>query len=300
MSLTDRDKKIVFFLFPLILVAAFWFLLLKPKRHEAATLGDQVAQAQEARDAAVSQANQLQAAKSRYASQYAEMVRLGKALPTTVDMPSLLVQLNAAAKGTGIQFGSITVGQRAAAASITSYTLPNSTGSGAATAFGAAVQKARAANAAESSSAAQSSAASNAVGATGATGAAGTTSSTGAASNAPTLDEVPLTFKFVGSFNNLADFFHHLKRFVHVANDKIKVQGRLITIDSLKFASTDFPDIEADVSATVYLTPKNDAVTAAAASTGATGQQSAAIAAVSSNPAPTQSGSSSNPGSGTQ
>ena len=40
MSLTDRDKKIVFFLFPLILVAAFWFLLLKPKRHEAAKLSD--------------------------------------------------------------------------------------------------------------------------------------------------------------------------------------------------------------------------------------------------------------------
>jgi Tfp pilus assembly protein PilO len=296
MSITDRDKKIVFFLIPLILVAGFWFLLLKPKRHEAATLSDQVAQAQEARDAAVSQANQLQAAKSRYASQYAEMVRLGKALPTTVDMPSLLVQLNAAAKGTGIQFGSITVGQRAAAASITSYTLPNSTGSGAATAFGAAVQKARAANAAESSSAAQSSAASNAVGTTGATGAAGTTSSSGAASNAPTLDEVPLTFKFVGSFNNLADFFHHLKRFVHVANDKINVQGRLITIDSLKFASTDFPDIEADVSATVYLTPKNDAATAAAASTGAAGQQAAAISAVSSTPTPSTGSTSGSPG----
>jgi Tfp pilus assembly protein PilO len=285
-SLTDRDKKIVVLLLPLVLVGAFWFLLLKPKRHEAAKLSDQVTQAQEARDAAVAQANQLQAAKSKYASQYAEMVRLGKALPTAVDMPSLLVQLNAAAKGTGIQFGAITVGQRAAAAPITSNTLPNSTGSGAATAFGAAVQKARAANAAESSSAAQSSAASNAVGTTGATGPAGASSASGATSTAPTLDEVPLSFKFGGSFTDLADFFHQLKRFVHVANDRINVQGRLITIDSLKFTATAFPDLEADVNATVYLTPKNDVASAAAASTGAAGQQSAAIAAVSSNPAP--------------
>jgi Tfp pilus assembly protein PilO len=289
-SLTDRDKKIVFLLLPLVLVGAFWFLLLKPKRHEATKLSDQVTQAQEARDAAVSQANQLQAAKAKYASQYAEMVRLGKALPTKVDMPSLLVQLNAAALGTGIEFGSVTVGARAAAAPVTSSTAP---GASAATAFGAAVQKAKAANAAESSSAAASSAASNAVGTTGATGAASST--TTPTSNAATLDEVPLTFKFGGSFTDLADFFHHLKRFVHVANDKINVQGRLITIDSLKFTSTTFPSIEADVSATVYLTPKNDAATAAAASTGAVGAQSASVAAVSS---PSPSTSNSTPSSG--
>jgi Tfp pilus assembly protein PilO len=287
-SLTDRDRKIVFLLLPLVLVGAFWFLLLKPKRHEATKLTEQVTQAQEARDAAVSQANQLQAAKVKYASQYAEMVRLGKALPTKVDMPSLLVQLNAAARGTGIEFGSVTVGQRAAAAPIAAST---GTATSAATAFGAAVQKARAANAAESSSAAASSAASNAVGTTGATGAA--SSSSTPTSNAATLDEVPLTFKFGGSFTDLADFFHHLKRFVHVANDKINVQGRLITIDSLKFASTTFPSIEADVSATVYLTPKNDAATTAAASTGVVGSQSAAVAAVSSSPGASSSSTSS-------
>jgi len=296
-SLTDRDKKIVFLLLPVVLVGAFWFLLLKPKRQEATKLSDQVTQAQEARDAAVSQANQLQAAKARYASQYGEMVRLGKALPTKVDMPSLLVQLNAAAKGTGIQFGAITAGARAAAAPIMSSTLPNSNGSGAATAFGAAVQHARAANAAETSSAAQSAAASNAVGTTGATGASGAVSATTPTSNAPTLDEVPLSFKFGGNFSDLADFFHHLKRFVHVANNKISVQGRLITIDSLKFTSTAFPSLEADVNATVYLTPKNDAVTAAAASTGAAGQQAAAISAVSSTPTPSSGGSTSTSGS---
>jgi Tfp pilus assembly protein PilO len=303
MSLTDRDRKIVLMLLPLVLLGAFWFLLMKPKRQEATKLSGQVTQAQEARDAAVSQANQLEAAKSKYASQYAELVRLGKALPTKVDMPSLLVQLNAAAHGTGIQFGAITVGQRAAAAPLTSYTLPGS-GSGTATAFGAAVQKAKAANAAESSSVAQSAAASNAVGTTGTTGAtgpAGAASTSGATSTAPTLDEVPLTFKFGGSFADLADFFHHLKRFVHVANDRINVQGRLITIDSLKFTSTTFPSIEADVTATVYLTPKNDTATAAAASTGAQGQQAASIAAVNSTPtAPSRSSGTSSPGNAPQ
>ncbi len=81
---------------------------------------------------------------------------------------------------------------------------------------------------------------------------------------------MPLTFTFGGKFNNLSDFFHRLKRFVHIANNKISVQGRLITIDSLKFTSSaqNFPNLEADVSATVYLSPKDGGTTAGATSTG--------------------------------
>jgi hypothetical protein len=86
----------------------------------------------------------------------------------------------------------------------------------------------------------------------------------------PGLDTVPLTFTFGGKFGNLANFFHKLKRFVHVANDKIAVDGRLITINSLKFSSsaTNFPDLEADVTATVYLSPQDGGTTAGASSTG--------------------------------
>ena len=51
-----------------------------------------------------------------YAKDYATVVRLGKAIPSTLDMPSLLVQLESAAKGTGIDFDSITVGERTTAA----------------------------------------------------------------------------------------------------------------------------------------------------------------------------------------
>ena len=115
MSLTDRDRKIVIMLLPVILIAVYWFLILSPKRKEAHKLSAQVTKVQQARDAAVSQANTLDQAKANFASQYAEMVRLGKAIPTQVDMPSLIVQLDSAAHGTGIQFGDIKVGARVAA-----------------------------------------------------------------------------------------------------------------------------------------------------------------------------------------
>ena len=101
---------------------------------------------------------------------------------------------------------------------------------------------------------------------------------------------MPLTFKFGGEFFDLADFFHHLKRFVHVANSRINVQGRLITIDSLKFASTTYPSLEADVTATVYLSPRSEGTTAGATASGPQGAQSAAIAAVTT---PTTTGSNS-------
>jgi Tfp pilus assembly protein PilO len=293
MSMTDRDRKILMLLVPLVLIGVYWFLLLSPKRHEATRLTDQVTEAQQARDTAKQQAQQLARAKAQFPTQYAQMVRLGKALPTRVDMSSLLVQLSAAAAGTHIKFGAITVGDRAVAPAVAPIPVPSSSSS--ATAYGAAVQKARAANAAESGSAAASASASNSVGTTGASGA-----SSSATSNAPGLDEVPLTFKFGGQFGDLADFFHQLKRFVRVTNAAIAVQGRLITIDSLKFTSTSFPSLEADVTATVYLTPKDEGATAGATSSGPQAAQSAAIAAVSSSPTPSQTAPSTSSTSGTQ
>ena len=115
MNLTDRDRKIVLVLVPLVLAAAYWFLLFSPKREEASKLGDELAQAESARDDAVARADAVSSAKGGFAADFAEVLRIGKAIPSTVDMPSLLVQLDKAATGTSIGFNSIKVGQRTAA-----------------------------------------------------------------------------------------------------------------------------------------------------------------------------------------
>jgi type IV pilus assembly PilO-like protein len=309
MSLTDRDRKIAILLVPVILIAAYWFLVLSPKRKEATKLSGQVAQAQQARDAAVSTANSLEQAKAAFSAQYAQMVRLGKAIPTQVDMPSLLVQLQSAAHGTGIQFADVKVGARVAAAPVstpttgttgTSTSTSSSTSTGttgasgstpppvaaggaqAQTTFGKDAEAANNAAAQGNAQAVQQSGLSAGdaststatksgglpVGGGGSVAASAATVTPGAP--VPGLDSVPLTFTFGGKFGNLAQFFHRLKRFVHVANNKINVQGRLITIDSLKFTSSaqNFPFIEADVSATVYLSPQDGGTTAGATSSG--------------------------------
>jgi hypothetical protein len=183
-------------------------------------------------------------------------------------MPSLLVQLDRAARGTGIKFTDIKTGERVGAptapAAATTPATPGG-GSGGPAAPGAAPAQSGPGQAAQTASGAVQTANGASGAAAGTPGANGTDGSTGAdGSGAPGLESVPLDFEFDGSFFDLANFFHRMKRFVKVANDKIVIRGRLMTIDSFTFDSSAFPSIKAQVSATVYLAPKAQGVDAGA------------------------------------
>jgi Tfp pilus assembly protein PilO len=112
-SLTSRDRKLLLALIPIALVLGYWFLLLAPKRAEEGKVKNTLTAAQGARDTAAARLTQLSAAKRSFADDYQTVIRLGKSIPATLDMPSLIVQLNSAASGTGIQFTSIQSGQQA-------------------------------------------------------------------------------------------------------------------------------------------------------------------------------------------
>ena len=261
MTLTDRDKKIALLIVPLALVLGYWFMVLGPKRGEATDLGARLAQAEKKRDGAQSQASQLEGSKNTYAKDYETVVRLGKAIPATLDMPSLIVQLDSAADGTGIRFKKIRAGARNVAPAPPAPTQGGSGGDAAAGGEKASTDGGKATE--QANEAAKTSDTANS--AAGADAASGTAA---AKSGAPGLDSVPLEFSFTGSFFDLADFFHRTKRFVRVANEKIKVQGRLMTIDGLTFQAASFPVIKAEVLATVYLSPKSEGTTAGATSEG--------------------------------
>lgn len=316
MSLTDRDRKIVLVLAPILVLAAYWFLLLSPKREEAAKAGKELAKQEKTRDETTARASQLEGAKSSFSTDYAAMVRLGKAVPTNVDMPSLIVQLDSAARGTGIRFQKVAAGQRDASATTPTTPAPSSgsgSGSGgsngnaaaggkpAQSAPGGSVEQANNTKAAGDKQAGQTSGVDATTSTSskkggvpvggGSTGAAGSPSGTPGACP-PGLECVPLDFEFSGSFFDLADFFHQMKRFVKVANAKVAVSGRLMTIDSFKFSTEDesFPKLKAEVTATVYLSPKQQGATA-----GATPQGPSGSGAGSTTPAGTGGGSSPSP-----
>lgn len=326
-NMSDRDRKLALAIIPIVLIVAYWFLLLAPARKDSTAAGTALTAAQEKRDTAESQARTLESAKSTFATDYASLVRLGKAVPTKVDMPSLIVQLQAAAKGTGISFSSVKMGERTAAAppaapapaadsagnskggdsssgsstTSTSATATPATGAtpvggatpvdaGGATAQtgpGKTVEKANNASATSDAANAKTDQASNAAGASGVdattsnsnktgglpVGGGSTATSTaaaGAGTAPPGLDSVPLEFQFDGSFFDLADFFHKLKRFVHVNNKQMQVRGRLMTIDGLTFKAAEkgFPHLTAQVKSTVWLAPQSEGTTAGATTDG--------------------------------
>jgi hypothetical protein len=253
MSMTERDKKILTLLIPIALIAAYWFLVLSPKKEESAAIQEQLSTAQSAQQEAESAAASVAGAKSNFAADYTTVVRLGKAIPSTVDMPSLLMQLDRAARGTDISFDRIQTGERQAAPAPAAS--GGNSGGGAKSGPGQAKEAAQnAANQASNTGTLNG----------GQPAAAGSTGATGA--SAPGLESVGLDFTFHGTFFNLADFFHRMKRFVKVVNDDIVVRGRLMTIDTLKWTAEPekWPFLTAEVHATVYLAPKAQGVSAGA------------------------------------
>ena len=250
MSLTPRDRKIVMILAPLLLLAGYWFLVLAPKRAESTTVTEELTKARTERDTAQAQVGQLNAAKASFASDYQTVIRMGKAIPEVVDMPSLLVQLDRAARGTGVDIQTIKV-TPPPKASGASTPAPNG---GAGPGAGGAGAQSPQGQAAQGAGNAVNDA--NASGQQGADTANAAGASPAAASQAPGLQSVGLTFKLGGDFFDMADYFHRMKRFVLVANEQLVIRGRLITIDKWAFTVSEHGGIKADVSATVYLSPK--------------------------------------------
>ena len=90
--------------------AAFWFLALAPKREEATALEGKIATKQTEVAAAQQTLASYQKSKASYGKNYATVVRLGKAVPEDDDVRSLLVQLDAEAGGTHVDFRTISIG----------------------------------------------------------------------------------------------------------------------------------------------------------------------------------------------
>jgi Tfp pilus assembly protein PilO len=275
-TLTDRDRKLLLGLVPIALLALYWFMLLAPKREEASAASTELTNQQERLDAARASLAAAQGAKQDFDASYAQVVRLGKAIPSTVDMPSLLVQLDAAAAGTGIRFTRIATGDRVPSAVPVATTPPADSGTtGTPTAAGGETAQSAPGAAVESANNAQATAdqRNTAAEQSGVAPADTQTSTTAGASDpaaatpAPAgLETVPLELEFVGNFFNLADFFHDVKRFVSLTNQNVLVSGRLVTVESVQWSSDQeiFPKLRAQITATIYLSPKAQGVTAGA------------------------------------
>jgi type II secretion system (T2SS) protein M len=248
--MTGRDRIMIAVVVLALLVAGGWFLVLSPQREEASQLSGDVATQRQQLDQALSDVAAGLAAKRGYAHAYATVAQLGTAVPADDDVTSLVVQVQAAADATKIDFRSLKVGQ--------------SSGAGAA-----------APPPPTAPSPASTAPPTGASGAAGATPAAATQATTatlppGASVGAAGFPTMPFSFQFDGSFFTLDDFVGRLERFLVVRNRQVSVSGRFMTVDgiSLSAAPQGFPRIQASVAATTYLLPPDQGPTGGATPSG--------------------------------
>ena len=102
--MTQRDRMVLAVVVAIAALGAFWFLVLGPKREEASKLSDKVSTEQKRLQDAQQTVAAGQAAKQAYPRNYATVARLGEAVPVEDQVPSLVVQVNAAARSTGVDF----------------------------------------------------------------------------------------------------------------------------------------------------------------------------------------------------
>src|SRR4051794_15665263 len=201
-------------------------IVLSPKRDQAATLNKSIATQQPELQPAEAQLATYEKAKAGFKPTSALVARLGKAVPADDDVRSLLVQLDAAAGKSGVDFRTIEVGSGAGAPA------PAATPS------------------TDKQTGGQTPAPPTVPGAT-PVGTAG-------------FSQMPFQFSFKGSFFNLGDFFERLDRFVAVNQQRLDVTGRLMVLNTITLApdTAGFPNIRASIGATTYMLPATQGLTA--------------------------------------
>lgn len=233
--MTGRDRMVLIAVVMLAIVAGGWMLVVSPERQQAKTLNTQVEAARTTLQTAQTQLADAKASQAKYASAYASVVSLGKAVPASQEVPSLIYQLSQATNERDIGFNSIATG-----------------------------------------------------------GSGGSSSSTPASATAASagFTQLPFTFIFSGQYFNLERLFNSLTAFTdHTADGGLQVNGRLLTIQSVKLTPEGSsspgksPKLTGSITATAYVLPPGQTVTAGATATSPTGATTSAASTSSSAPA---------------
>lgn len=268
--MTGRDRSVFIVVAAIVAIGAAWLMVISPKRDQATKLQGEVNHARSVLSAARAATAQSEAAKQSFRASYATLVRLGEAVPTDDNVPSLIYQVQSAATKAGVGFLSLSVTPGGAAGAPTPPT-PASTSSTGATSSASSTTPAASATPAASSS---SSAAAPAL-------------PPGVVVGPASFPVEPFTFTFQGSFFHLSNFFARLQRYVVATDKQLAVRGRLLSLNAISLApgSKGFPQILATVSATTYLLPANQGLVDGATAAGPAATSGSPPASSTSSPA---------------
>ncbi|MCW2671713.1 MAG: hypothetical protein JWP14_302 [Frankiales bacterium] len=100
----------------LVILAGGWFLLVSPKRSDAASLRSQTSDKQRANELLASQVATLKSQAKELPAQQAKLAAVAAKIPNNGAMPTLIRSLNKAAADTGVELVSLAPGQPTAVA----------------------------------------------------------------------------------------------------------------------------------------------------------------------------------------
>jgi Type II secretion system (T2SS), protein M len=105
--MSARDRMVLIVVVVLVALGGSWMLVVSPKRQEASKLSAQVTEAKTLLATAEGELAHAHAAQSQYATAYTSIVSLGKAVPASQEVPSLIYQLTQASNQKKVDFSSI-------------------------------------------------------------------------------------------------------------------------------------------------------------------------------------------------
>ena len=125
--MTGRDRIVIVIVAVVVAIAGSWLFVVQPKRDEAAKLGNEVKAAQSKLDSARQQVASNEAARHLFSTDFATLVRLGAAVPTDDNVPSMIYQLQAAATAAHVDFRDLALAPGSGTATASVSSTPNAT-----------------------------------------------------------------------------------------------------------------------------------------------------------------------------
>lgn len=263
--MTRRDRLMIMTVLGVALLVGFWMMVLTPQRKAAADAKTQVETAKTALAAAQSKVTSGKKAQEAFRRDRATIIKIGRAVPETDDIPTLITQLETLAKKNNVYFIKYTVSSTpGGSGSSTSSSSSTTTGS----------------TPSASSQVAQP-------------GAKGTNSSTNAVAplyppgsvQMGNLGRTPIMIGLRGQYFDLERYLRAVQRFAVLSQTSSKAKGRLLIVDGFSYKAGDLIFrkltgkkenterwLEAELGASVYFAPPLETpstVTPSAPATGA-------------------------------
>ena len=251
---TDRT---ILFALPLIALAiGFYLLVLSPKQKEAGELQDKIDSLNSEITLAESEISTAESARAAFSKNYADIVKLGTAVPEDDDQATLISDLNEMGANNDLDFQSFQISDDAAATEAPTAPAPTETSSSTDTTT-------------ETSSTTTTASTTTAA----ATETAAATLPIGAAVGPAGLPITPYTLNYTGGFFDMAGLFADLDDRVKVSDDggNPVAHGRLMTVDGFAMSADPvkgFPSVAAQIAVTTYMVPADQGIAAGATPAG--------------------------------